>query len=94
MKSYSFAKAADMLSRALAMSFREVPRFIRIWAAPPVPYDDPGFKCTFAFSTNQRSRIISGVTAGFEASCSFVSLAACSPAPTFSMTPLTSSHAR
>lgn len=41
---YVLLRAFAILSSANATSFRDVARFIRMWPAPPVPYDDPGFR--------------------------------------------------
>src|SRR5262245_9975704 len=90
-RGYAFLSALAMLDSAASRVLRDVAMFIRIWPAPPVPYEAPCVMWTFAFRTRKRSTIVSGVTGRPSA---LVAAAASLSAPILSTTALTSSHER
>src|SRR5260370_7672937 len=59
-----------------------------------MPNEDPALRCTFAFFTNQRSTIVSGVTGFMEDPRFLLASAACAAAPILSENSLTSSQER
>jgi hypothetical protein len=48
---YVVRNAVARLLSASSRVLRDVAIFMRMWLAPPLPYDDPAFMCTFAVFT-------------------------------------------